>query len=362
MTKTRNRAVYLDFIRFIAMPLVIFNHTNDWGYTRFVITEGGLDYVLWLFASVVCKVSVPLYFMVSRAVLLGKDETYRQVLAKRVARIALILAVFTFLQFYIQSIRMGLPMKPRLALLQWLEGFSSITRLEWVWTFWFLYAYLAMLLFLPFLRILAANMRRQHIILLVTLCIVLEGLFPILLCLLNHGRYVKPDILGYSSFLSWWILYPLLGYYLAHHINLLYWERSRICRLGAAALSAIALTMLITWFHLMKEPSLETAKVEVFHNCLVILPSCFIFLLCRRTMDNMRSNTFPGRIFIYLGGLSFCVMLIEQNARTVICECIFPHLELTGALRCLLYVVGAYLLAAVTGAVLKLIPGVKKLL
>ena len=360
MANSGNRAVYLDFIRFIAIPLVIFNHTESWGYTRFVIADGGFDYVLWLFSSVACKVSVPLFFMVSGAVLLGKDEPYRRVLVKRVLRFALILAAFTFLQFYIRSLQTGLPMKPRLALLQWLGGLGTITRLEWVGTFWFLYAYLAMLLFLPFLRILASNMRRQHIILLAILCLVLEGIFPILLCLLNHGRYVKPDILGYSSFLSWWILYPLLGYYLAHHINLSLWNRRRMYLLGTAALASIALTMLITWFHLMKEPSLEEPKVQVFHKCLVILPTCFIFLLCRKTMANMRADSFSGRLFIYLGGLSFCVMLLEQNARTIIRECVFPHLELTGAWLCLVYVLGAYILAATTGSILKVIPGVKK--
>ncbi|MDD6813012.1 MAG: hypothetical protein PUD60_01265 [Akkermansia muciniphila] len=75
----------------------------------------------------------------------------------------------------------------------------------------------------------------------------------------------------------------------------------------------------------------------------------------------MRSDAFPGRLLIYLGGLSFCVMLLEENARAIMRECIFPHLELTGALRCLVYVVGAYLMAAAAGAILKLIPGVKKL-
>ena len=156
MTDAGNRAVYLDFIRFIAIILVIFNHTNDWGFTRFAIAEGGLNYTLWLFASVACKVNVPLFFMVSGAVLLGKDEPYRRVLTKRVLRFAFVLAAFTFLQFYIQSLRMGRPMNLRFTLLQFLEGRGTVTQLKWVTTFWFLYAYLAMLLFLPFLRILSA--------------------------------------------------------------------------------------------------------------------------------------------------------------------------------------------------------------
>ena len=361
MTDAGNRAVYLDFIRFIAIILVIFNHTNDWGFTRFAIAEGGLNYTLWLFASIACKVNVPLFFMVSGAVLLGKDEPYRRVLTKRVLRFAFVLAAFTFLQFYIQSLRMGRPMNLRFTLLQFLEGRGTVTQLKWVTTFWFLYAYLAMLLFLPFLRILAANVRRQHIILLAVLCIVLEGIFPLLLCLLNHGQFVKPDILKYTSFLSWWILYPLLGYYFAHCVDPARWTQRRMWSFGAVAVAAIAVTMFITRYHLAVEPSVEEAMVQVFHNCLVILPTCFLFLLCRKTMAGMRSDAFPGRLFIYLGGLSFCVMLLEENARAIMRECIFPHLELTGALRCLVYVVGAYLMAAAAGAILKLIPGVKKL-
>ncbi|MGN0875253.1 MAG: acyltransferase [Akkermansia sp.] len=362
MATSGNRTVYLDFIRFIAIPLVIFNHTNDWGFTRFAIAEGGINYILWLFASIACKVNVPLFFMVSGAVLLGKDEPYRRVLRKRVLRFALVLAAFTFLQFYIRSIQTGMPMNLRCTLLQFLEGRGTVTQLEWVGTFWFLYAYLAILLFLPFLRILAAHMRREHFRLLATLCIVLGGLFPILLCLLNHGQFVKPDILKYTSFLSWWILYPLLGYYLARQVDIARLTKRGMWLLGSAALFAIVLTMCITWFHLMKEPSLEEMKVQVFHKCLVILPACFLFLFFRKKMANVRADSFSGRLFIYLGGLSFCVMLLEENARTVMRECIFPHLELTGALRCLVYVVGAYLLAAAAGAILKLIPGVKRLL
>lgn len=119
--------------------------------------------------------------------------------------------------------------------------------------------------------------------------------------------------------------------------------------------------MLITRYHLAVEPSVEGARVQVFHKCLVILPTCFLFLLCRKTMAGMRSDAFPGRLFIYLGGLSFCVMLLEENARAIMRECILPGLELTGVLRCLVYVVGAYLMAAAAGAILKLIPGLKKL-
>lgn len=352
----------MDFIRFIAIPLVIFNHTNDWGFTRFAIAEGGINYILWLFASIACKVNVPLFFMVSGAVLLGKDEPYRRVLSKRVLRFALVLAAFTFLQFYIRSLQTGIPMNLRFSLLQFLEGHGTVAQLEWVTTFWFLYAYLAMLLFLPFLRILAANLRREHFRLLAALCVVLGGLFPILLCLLNHGQFVKPDILKYTSLLSWWILYPLLGYYLACRVDPARWTERRMWLLGSVAVAAIAVTMLITRYHLAVEPSLEESKVQVFHNCLIILPTCFLFLFFRKKVANVRADSFSGRLFIYLGGLSFCVMLLEENARTVMRECIFPHLELTGVLRCLVYVVGAYLLAAAAGAILKLIPGVKRLL
>ena len=71
MAEKKDRLLHIEVLRVIAAFLVIFNHTGSLGFTLFQRYESSTFlYWLYLFFSVLCKIGVPLFFMISGALLL----------------------------------------------------------------------------------------------------------------------------------------------------------------------------------------------------------------------------------------------------------------------------------------------------
>lgn len=70
-----NRKVYLDFLRILACFLVIVNHTNS---DIFLNSSIGITWFVSITYFFICKIAVPLFVMISGAVLLGKKDSYKK--------------------------------------------------------------------------------------------------------------------------------------------------------------------------------------------------------------------------------------------------------------------------------------------
>ena len=80
------RRVYIDFLKVIAIYLVLFNHTGVSGFVLFTVRQGTKMYFPLMFNAILIKIAVPLFFMASGALLLGKEESYRDLLCRRFLR------------------------------------------------------------------------------------------------------------------------------------------------------------------------------------------------------------------------------------------------------------------------------------
>ncbi|MDE7206696.1 MAG: acyltransferase family protein, partial [Lachnospiraceae bacterium] len=77
---TKRNLLHIEFIRIIAAFFVIFNHTGDKGFFIYSTYDlGGFHYWLALAISIVCKISVPLFFMISGALLLEKEYSLKTI-------------------------------------------------------------------------------------------------------------------------------------------------------------------------------------------------------------------------------------------------------------------------------------------
>ena len=90
--KGKEKRVYYEWIRLTACFFVIFNHLK--GYVLFQNASGAKQ-LFYMVLSVITKINVPLFFMVSGALLLGKREDIFTVLKKRVSRICLVILLFS---------------------------------------------------------------------------------------------------------------------------------------------------------------------------------------------------------------------------------------------------------------------------
>lgn len=202
----KERKYYLELLRVIAIVLVMYNHSP--AFMSFQ-SQSGAEYGISLFLSMLCKGAVPIFFMISGTLLLGKDESIRDVFKKRVLKILLALLVFSFLYY------MKLVLKGEMTF-SLLAFFKIILTQPIFLPYWYMYSYLAFLVLLPLLRPIAKHMTRE----LTLYLIALQLIFGVLL-----------QVLGYEA--GWWycgyfdltsvfhvtIFYPLVGYGLDHTMD-----------------------------------------------------------------------------------------------------------------------------------------------
>ena len=84
---------YLEAVRITAVLLVMYNHSAP--FMSFA-TQHGVQYAVSFFLSLVCKAAVPLFYMVSGALLLGKNESCGELARKRILRIVAVIVIFFF--------------------------------------------------------------------------------------------------------------------------------------------------------------------------------------------------------------------------------------------------------------------------
>lgn len=174
----RTRLCYLDLLRIFACFLVILNHTP--GYLASFEGDASKPVLLlvWhLFVEMVVKIGVPVFFMISGALLLKRDVTYRDVF-KRVLRMFLILLGFSIVANIAATGHFYAP--------GFVRNFASAT-VDGARPYWYLYAYIGFLLVLPFMRSVAVRLTKNDVIYLLVARLVITGVVPAIILLLNLG-------------------------------------------------------------------------------------------------------------------------------------------------------------------------------
>ena len=103
MQTGKQRKTYLDFLRVLAAFLVLYNHTA--GFHFFLDHKTSSQVILCtILASSFTRINVLLFFMISGALLLGKDFSYKDLLGKRIPRFAAVLFAASMLLYTAERI------------------------------------------------------------------------------------------------------------------------------------------------------------------------------------------------------------------------------------------------------------------
>lgn len=346
-TDKRKNIVYLEFLRIIAIWGVLFNHTNTRGFYLFAATENKVDYGISIVLSVLCKMAVPLFFMISGYLLLGKKESFREVAQKRIFRYALVIAAAATAAYMADCLCRGASFSIR-------ELIKIIYRGDFG-TYWFLYTYLGLMLMLPFLRGMAGVLSARTAYYLVGLKMVLGGLMPVALFL----------VLGYSmspalqvTMLEDSVFYFLAGFYFGTDCGV---YRNRKVRITCRILSGIC--VVATCFMLYYEHKVTGVYTERFLGLLLPIVCITVFCEAGRCAENRKHSERLQKIILFAGDKTLGIYLLEPIFRMCIGEKWnrltegFPPLP-SSLLWCLL-IFGMGILVT---WVLKLLPFVRKLI
>ena len=343
----------LDFeaLRLLAIFGVVFNHTQDRGFTLYQLENcSPINYNGSLLLGILCKVAVPLFFLVSGGLLLHREEPIRVVLKKRVLRMLTVLVLFSGI-LYLFWTHWGYVEQPGLR--------DFLTRL---WSsgvsipYWYLYAYLGLLLMLPLLRPMVRAMSNMTFLYLAGLHVVLYCVLSPIALALGLGT-MHPDLLAVLA--EPYLFYFLMGYYLAHRFDWSLVKKRHLLGLWVLAAAAV-LGMLL----LARQGMARWGSVSFdYLRSLMVLPVVAIYATVHLCFANHTPPNWFKRLLTELGGCVFGTYLLEGILRHYlgfVFEALEPRIHVLPA--CLVWVLAVTVSGLAITWVLKRVPGLKKLL
>lgn len=61
MNYAKEKTLYYEVLRIVAICCVIFNHTGDNAFFLFTVTDSPIEYILSMLFAILCKVGVPIF-------------------------------------------------------------------------------------------------------------------------------------------------------------------------------------------------------------------------------------------------------------------------------------------------------------
>ena len=399
-----SKKVYLEALRYIAIFFAIYNHTAANGFLLFVDPyQPQWLYPIHLFVSQIDKIAVPIFFMISGSLLLGKDEPISVVLKKRVLKIVLVLlGVSLFYLFYndisltqntateptlISDPALSDPtlkdmLREKLALREavltdptatdptaqdvtFFGFFNLVYSQELSPQLWYLYAYLGAMLMLPFLRKIAKHLTYKESLYLLAGNLLFVGIIPCALYLIN-GEYLST--IGHFSvplFTERPIFYMLMGYFLEYIMPKEKYNRKNALLAVVLFIVFGAMDSYVTHrliLDLREAESTSFFSYSLF-SCLIAIPAMSVFFLVKYFFMKVRIPNVLEKIIVACGSAVFGVYLLEAVLRRETYG-IFQALDqyLPKGVACSIWVIICMLLGTVITLILKKIPGVRKVL
>lgn len=293
--KKNARLCYLDLLRILACFLVILNHTP--GYVASF--EGNASkplplLVCHLFLEMVVKIGVPVFFMISGALLLRKDMTYRNVF-RRILRMFLILLGFSIVANIAATKHFYAP--------GFVRNFASAT-VDGARPYWYLYAYIGFLLVHPFMRSIAVRLTKSDVIYLILTRLVITGILPAIILILNialeSNMYIaerfEPAIITVDC-----LFYTLVGYGLDSMFDVKEFMGKREISFIALFVGTALVESLLTWI----------AGIENVFSGMDFVMAISLFMGVKTALFRKEPSDGVKKTISLIGSLTFGIYLLD---------------------------------------------------
>lgn len=347
-TTERQRYYFIDVLRVAACFLVIVNHTNSWIFMETVPTPCETWYasLTYFFIS---KIAVPIFIMISGYTMLDRVDSYKKA-GKKVIR--MILALYTFsLLYYLGQWQVGA--RPYIGVKDFLLSVFQYSQTN---AFWYMYMYIGLLLMLPFLQKMTANLSKKDVQIFIALCLFITGVWPIVehwFPALTYSRLI--DLSLFDSFVG--IL--MIGYYMKKYV--IPYKSNK--KLVASIITFVACT-LFNVLMTRREYDLMGGQDYLFYDDRVYLPIVLASASVFYMVSHLKVEGRFAKGMQLIGGCSFGIYLLAdffigrmQWIWNVMCaKGIYPFAAI---------IVYEFVIFAVTFAitfVLKKLPGFRKII
>ena len=226
--------------------------------------------------------------------------------------------------------------------------------------YYFLYIYISFLLMLPIWRKLVKAMGEEQYLYLIGLNLFFVGCIPVISFLIFKGSAEMNYFLNPLLAVSEPTFYFLMGYWIENVLPMSWITKKNLVKLGLLALLGTAVAGGMTWYHGVVAGGLTEAISERFYDCFLFLNTSFVFCTCRWWFSRHKVSEGVRKALIFLGSMSFGVMLFEEITRNLT-HIIYTHVLLKYLYRipfidAVIWISIAYCLGIVITWLLKRIP------
>ena len=320
----KKRFTDIDVMKVFAVFFVIFNHTGDNGFSLFIRYDPRtVPFVFFLFLSVFCKFAVPLFLMLSGALLLSKEKLELKYVLKRILKVVLVLIVFGFIRswaeryrsifreiyapheystfdYVINSLKHGkYPGNTCASLLK------RIFTGDYVPDFDFLYIYLQYLFVLPVLFAFSGRFQKWHFYGLSAAAVFFCGILP---CLTFY--FTKDPSAGFPDFMRRVFLcfVPVLGYYVEFKMKDV--SNKGIIALWGVNVLTIGISAYLTYLSVYGQTKTPVFS-EDYHNMFYVFNALTICVTFKKYCKNVPSGA--EKLFAFLSKSVLTVYLMHIN-------------------------------------------------
>ena len=354
--KTSNKKIHIETLRCIAIFFVIFNHTGIAGFQLYAKTANEVLYVIFLAISVISKAAVPIFFMISGALLLGKEESIKTLYKKRILKIVLVIIIASFLVLIFAMCKFNqtkLIFSTDFIIL----FFKNIYSTPMIVSYWFLYLYLAFLIMLPFLRNLVKNMKKETYYYLFIIYVIYKLIMPIINQLFDISLNSRLTI----YLLEINIICPIIGYYCEHILDVK--KISNKMKIGFTILiiATIICAGILTTLEIQKTGD---KMVQTYLEYGEIIIAMYIFILVKSIFKDKKLPKLLSKMILTVGSCSFGIYLMETVLRYYMLNQIIlvlnPFIKTMPA--CIIGIACIIFVGTIITMILKKIPYIKELL
>jgi len=272
--------------------------------------------------------AVPLFFMISGAIMLGKEEEPIKVLwKKRILKFAIILITISLL-YYIYKLNINLEEFNIKTFL-----FKFLTSKGLYYHLGFLYSYIAYLISLPFLKSLVKNLKDKHYYYMIGISLLFTGIIPIIEYLIGNKTNLLINNIKASWIYSEIVIYPCIGYFL--HNKFKFNNPQKVILISwILNIVSIIISCYMTLYKGKITGTFSVTNSQTFHRVFVLINSICVFITIKYIFEHISVYKWIEKLIYSLGGCTFGIYLLHPLLKKItIVEQILSIIKSTGINR-----------------------------
>ncbi|MQS52323.1 acyltransferase [Companilactobacillus mishanensis] len=350
MKEKQGRIFYLDFIRVLAIFLVIFIHVSAIDTTLHI---GSTQWQITRILNYLAHVSVPMFFMISGALLLSnpRTESISYTWKKRIPRVVIpfvawsLLSTF-FIALYAHSFDLGGALKMYAQFL-----YQPVSP-----TLWFMYPLIGLYVLSPVLRTFAKKASTKMLVYITSIWLITNSLMPTLSPFLPKSIMHALEFNPASSF---YLVGGFAGYFILGYL---------ITRLDVSKISywALILIFLICLFagdaYSTAYPKTNDMWNQYYVTSIFVLIMSLSFYLILQKLGQRTQSVGVKKTFAFFSPLVFGIYLVHNILILFLEHWFMANLPYQGLLATFTRYFAVAILASLIIWLLSLIPGINYIL